>query len=1381
MKKLLRFILPTILVAALMIPLFPVQIIYAATAPEVTADAPSNITETSMRLNFTVDSTGGENPNIYVVWRQTEHYDYGEKRDDDLTELLAYWEHSEDEGTKGTGSYYVDINNLQASQVIWKVIASNSGGVAYDDGDPTYPTMPVATDSFIPTSNVNLKLRGGDIATQRIAQIFLTTSAYNLYAVALTNIGYYYGDVTVTIKAVDENYKPTGAALATLTTPATYVPQSKNWYYFETPLALNDATEYALIVESGYDGVSWHNFKGRKTSELYADGQLWEAPVGSETWTAYTDGGEDCDLIFELFDGDALRRSHVKTDYPVDSDVTETIANLGGLVYYLYDYDTVVTFQWGTTDAYGSETSSTTLYNADNSVGTSITKEITGLSAATEYHYRAKAVNTEGTSYGADVEFWTPDYSEEGNTIQTGLDVGAGLLANQRNSFYAQGRYWAFLSYNGYISYTSSLDGSIWAEPAIANANFGNPDSQMCVAFDGEHVHFVSGREDYKLGYRMGTPNANGTITWAAAFAEVIGSATSDCLYTTPYITTDVNGYPWVFTGRCHAGQEDELQIFTSTTKDGTWTEADGFPKDPFYHNWQRGIAVPLSNGNVYFIGSKRGSSDFVYNGGEVLKGVLWNGSTLGSVEDVTTTDMDYVGDVLGAPFALFSAVAFGNDVHLVFTSISNQIKYVKRSYATGTWSSEELLQSNVARRTAPVLSVHDADGKLFCFWIGTPDDHTIYYKVRSVAGIWDTSPTAWKFENCIGNVAAINTWQHSVEGLAGVVYKSSQTTEVGFRHWLDTTQELKFAVLETGFAVSTDTPADVTQVSSTLQGHLVHDGDEICSVRFQWGTTTSYGTDTTWQPGKETGAVFNQPISGLTADTTYHYRAQAKHADGVTVSGVDIAFATLSIGLPTITTETATGVGETGATLQGTLTSLGDYSPVYVSFQYGLTTSYGSTTIEETKTATGSFNTGISGLTTDTVYHYQARVRYNTSYAYGSDATFTTTGLGLLPPTNFTATRGDTTIALAWVKASGATNTMVRRSTTAFPTSISSGIQVYFGTGTGYTDNGLSNTQGYYYSVWSEYNGGYSASYATVYSPPAGTGTGILPPPDTLNIWSVEIYESYFATGDQLICLMYNLSYSSGEPTQDVRDFFAIEVWDGSTLVARVPVMAWGERPGSVYLSPTIALTWEQAFTLKVRGLASQWEVIPEAIYNVQSFNWTWSRSDFTDVLRSWCLNTAQAVDSSWVNATATGSALSDVACQIYNKAIPSLSAKVTGVCSSGSGFIDPEKRTHDPEYQGELNLDNAGDYVEGLFDEGANMFGMTGLNFGSMAFIILAVIAMVVVGFFTRSTAFSLTSATVVLGIGVWIGVVTLAWVMVVGGVLVLYMLYKLVVVGV
>ena len=78
----------------------------------------------------------------------------------------------------------------------------------------------------------------------------------------------------------------------------------------------------------------------------------------------------------------------------------------------------------------------------------------------------------------------------------------------------------------------------------------------------------------------------------------------------------------------------------------------------------------------------------------------------------------------------------------------------------------------------------------------------------------------------------------------------------------------------------------------------------------------------------------------------------------------------------PTVTTSAATNVKHSSATLNGVLTSLGDYTEVQVRFEYGPTAAYGSTTNWQTRTTTGAFSAGVIGLTPVSTYHFRAQVK---------------------------------------------------------------------------------------------------------------------------------------------------------------------------------------------------------------------------------------------------------------------------------------------------------------------------------------------------------------------------------------------------------------------
>lgn len=93
----------------------------------------------------------------------------------------------------------------------------------------------------------------------------------------------------------------------------------------------------------------------------------------------------------------------------------------------------------------------------------------------------------------------------------------------------------------------------------------------------------------------------------------------------------------------------------------------------------------------------------------------------------------------------------------------------------------------------------------------------------------------------------------------------------------------------------TTSAATDVTLSSATLNGTVNPNGATTSfpgSYKFQWGLTTGYGNETTLGTG-QTGSSdipVSAGISGLTGNTTYHYRVVAINGDH-TVNGSDMTF----------------------------------------------------------------------------------------------------------------------------------------------------------------------------------------------------------------------------------------------------------------------------------------------------------------------------------------------------------------------------------------------------------------------------------------------------------------------------------------------------------
>ena len=154
---------------------------------------------------------------------------------------------------------------------------------------------------------------------------------------------------------------------------------------------------------------------------------------------------------------------------------------------------------------------------------------------------------------------------------------------------------------------------------------------------------------------------------------------------------------------------------------------------------------------------------------------------------------------------------------------------------------------------------------------------------------------------------------------------------------------------------------------------------DQASSSQVDFGTTASYGSSTT--PNSSAVMTHSVALTGLSANTLYHYRVKSGNTNGTTAS-VDYTFTTS--GPPTVTGVSATNISSSSATITWA-TNMASDSKV----NYGPTTSYGSQTAGSTSTTSHSI--ALSGLSANTTYHYQC-VSQN---AYGTgasgDYTFTT------------------------------------------------------------------------------------------------------------------------------------------------------------------------------------------------------------------------------------------------------------------------------------------------------------------------------------------------------------------------------------------------------
>ncbi len=213
---------------------------------------------------------------------------------------------------------------------------------------------------------------------------------------------------------------------------------------------------------------------------------------------------------------------------------------------------------------------------------------------------------------------------------------------------------------------------------------------------------------------------------------------------------------------------------------------------------------------------------------------------------------------------------------------------------------------------------------------------------------------------------------------------------------------------------------SNATSSTAVSVGLNVSAGSSVTTLFFDYGLDTTYGSTATCTTtfAVNTTTYVSLPITGLAMGTTYHFRARATNNEGTTTTA-DSTFTTLPP--PSATTTAATFIGATSGTLNGIYNLQG--GSFTVTFDYGLTTAYGSTAnngsggapvliiggggliggggiiiggggpigVGGATTPQGT-STTITGLAPETTYHYRLRLTDNSGNNYtGADATFTT------------------------------------------------------------------------------------------------------------------------------------------------------------------------------------------------------------------------------------------------------------------------------------------------------------------------------------------------------------------------------------------------------
>jgi hypothetical protein len=194
---------------------------------------------------------------------------------------------------------------------------------------------------------------------------------------------------------------------------------------------------------------------------------------------------------------------------------------------------------------------------------------------------------------------------------------------------------------------------------------------------------------------------------------------------------------------------------------------------------------------------------------------------------------------------------------------------------------------------------------------------------------------------------------------------------------------------------IESSTIINISNSGATIEVNILNDGGDSISSRGVCYSISPNPTISSSVSYNTSGLmIFSAVLSGLSPNTTYYARGFASNSNGVSYSD-ELIFTTsnISANLPTITTNMPTAISVNSASCSGSIVSDGGSAITISGFCYSTNQS---PTLSDSYTTdgalTGTFNSLITNLTSNSTYYVRAFASNSIGTAYGNQVSFTTT-----------------------------------------------------------------------------------------------------------------------------------------------------------------------------------------------------------------------------------------------------------------------------------------------------------------------------------------------------------------------------------------------------
>jgi hypothetical protein len=452
------------------------------------------------------------------------------------------------------------------------------------------------------------------------------------------------------------------------------------------------------------------------------------------------------------------------------------------------------------------------------------------------------------------------------------------------------------------------------------------------------------------IGIQTISGNGLGTISWPGGPTSTTGtnpysvSANGwDNGADTKYWTVNVNttGATNITVSSMQGGsntgpKEFKLQYRIGTG--GTWTDISGAnvtlttavsPGNPATWGSLSNVALPSAADNQPLVSLRWISTGNVaINGSTVASGGTSRISAI-YIKGTTSTGGTTINYVPG-----YQNLALGNVTSHAVTGLAGSTTYyyvVRAENAGGTSPNSNEISVTTAASINPVLtaSVLSGFGNVCPNTTAGPNSFTLTGSNLTTADVTVGPLAGFSFSTTSGGTysATLNIPQTGGSFSQQVFVKFTPVATQSYNGNIPvsgggTSTNISVAVSGAGVnsapLVTTGSASSVTNTSATLAGSITSNGcSSITAYGFEYSTTSGFanGSGTTVASSNLTSGSFSASVTGLTANTTYYYKAYATNGGG-TAYGTEQSFTTAAA---PPTTLTATALTAFGATCVGT------------------------------------------------------------------------------------------------------------------------------------------------------------------------------------------------------------------------------------------------------------------------------------------------------------------------------------------------------------------------------------------------------------------------------------------------------------------------------